>query len=112
MNSASEILCPSCRAAVPADAYFCPQCGKNLRARPPSISLAQQLIVYAVSLLLPPFGLWYVWKYLKQPDKKSKRVGIAALTLTVMSLAATIWITEALLNSVNQSLNTLNQLNF
>ena len=106
-------FCPSCFAAVPADAFFCPKCGKNLKTRPVSNSIFNQIVVYLVSILLPPFGLWYAWKYLKQPDPLSKRIGIAAVVLTVISIIVTVWITKAFINSINSSLNSsLNQFNF
>lgn len=108
MDSSTETICPSCLAAVAADAYFCPNCGKALKNKPTSASVSRQIIVYAVSLFLPPFGLWYVWKYLRQADKKSKIIGAAALVLTIVSTIMTMWATKAMLDSINQSINALN----
>ncbi len=105
-------FCPSCFTVLPPEANFCPKCGMALKNNPPSISILKQITVYGVSLLLPPLGLWYVWKYLRQPDKKSKEIGVAALVLTIISLAITIWTAKIMLDSVNESLGTLNQLSF
>ncbi len=100
-----ESTCQKCGAAISPDAYFCPNCGAILREKPASTSLAAQIKVYAVSALLPPFGLVYVWKYLKQPDDASKRVGWIALVLTVLMPVLTVWLTIATINSFNQALD-------
>ena len=106
------IKCKECGHEISDEALACPNCGKPQRDRPPSISLSTQITVYAVSLFLPPFGLWYVWKYLRQKDGKLKRIGIAALILTVISVVFTIWFTERLMNSINQALNSVNIYNY
>lgn len=57
-----------------------------------------------MSLLLPPFGFWYAWKYWGQDDEKSKKIAVTAAVLTIISIVITIWVTEVLINSINQSL--------
>jgi len=108
MDAPSKIICPACRATVLAASHFCPNCGKPLRDKLPAVSLSGQAIVCAVSLFLPPFGLWYAWKYLKQPDVKSKNIGIAALILTAISLIVTVWLVRGLVDLFNQALNSAN----
>jgi len=49
--------------------------------------------VDAVSALLPPCGLVYVWRYYKQSDRGSHRIAAIALALTILMTAATVWIT-------------------
>ncbi len=105
MDTPSTVICPACRAVVPVDSFFCPNCGKPLREKPLQTTIWKQIGVYFVSLFLPPFGLWYVWKYLRSGDSKAREIGIVALVLTVISIAVTIWTAVALGNSVNQTLN-------
>jgi hypothetical protein len=112
MQNQSETICPSCRSTNPAAAYFCAACGKQLKDRPPATTLSRQIIVYFVSLFLPPFGLWYAWKYIKQTDNASKRIGVAAAILTIISIIITIQFTIGFVSSFNQSLNQLNGLYF
>ncbi|MFH1820732.1 MAG: hypothetical protein ABH805_02365 [Candidatus Nealsonbacteria bacterium] len=112
METLSEIICPACRSRVQAISYFCPNCGKPLRSKPQSVSLSRQLIIYSVSLFLPLFGFWYAWKYLKQADDKSKKIGWAAIILTTVSVIIAIWITKDLVDSFTQALNNINDLNF
>ena len=77
-----------------------------------SVTLYRQIVIYSVSLFLPPFGFWYAWKYLKQTDDASKRIGVIAVILTVLSILVTIWFTEEFINATFQSLNSINNMNF
>lgn len=97
--------CPSCGAVVHEDDFFCPQCGAKLKEKPPSITILTQILVYLLSVFLPPLGLWPAYKYLKQPDQKSKNIGIIAIVLTVIGTALTIWLSIGVLNSINQTLS-------
>lgn len=106
------IKCKECGHEISNEALKCPNCGKPQRDKPPSVSLSRQIIAYSVSLFLPPFGLWYVWKYLKQKDGKSKKIGIAVLILTIISIIVMIWFTERFVNSINQTLNSINIYNY
>jgi hypothetical protein len=112
METQSEVTCPSRKSAVPTIAYFCSNCGKKLRDKPPATTLSRQIIVYLVSLFLPPFGFWYAWKYLKRVDYESRKIGIVAVILTIISILVTIWFAEGYINSVSQSLNSINNFNF
>jgi len=106
------IKCKECGHEISDEALACPNCGKPQRNKPLSVSLLRQITVYSISLFLPPFGFWYVWKYLKQKDGKSKKIGIAALILTIISIIFTIWFTKRLVNSINQTLNSINIYNY
>jgi uncharacterized membrane protein YvbJ len=105
------IKCKECGHEISDEALTCPNCGKPQKDKPSEVSISKQTYVYFVSLFLPPFGLWYVWKYLKQKDQKSKKIGWGALILTVVSLAITIWLTQKTIDSLNQSLNSFDILN-
>lgn len=106
------IKCKECGHEISDEALACPNCGKPQKDKPPSVSLSRQMVVYFVSLFLPPFGLWYVWKYLKQKDNKSKKIGIAALILTIISIIGMMWLVKGFMNSVNQTLNSVNIYNY
>jgi len=108
METQPEIICPSCKSAIQADANFCPVCGKQLKA---DTRLLKKIIVYSVSLFLPPFGLWYAVKYLKQGDYESRKIGIISIILTIISILASVWLTAGAMDSISQSLNSINNLN-
>jgi len=94
--------CLYCRGNIVLADYFCPHCGKKLREKPLATNLARQIYIYLLSLLLPPLGLWPAIKYLRQQDEKSKKIGLAALVLTIISLLAAIWLSMGFINSLNQ----------
>ena len=98
------IICPKCGSMVPASAYFCPQCGKPLKAKPISTSFSKQVLVYLVSFFLPPFGLTYTWQYYKQGDEKSKEIALFSLILTIVSVILTLWAANSIMSSLTQSL--------
>ena len=97
-------VCPVCHFPLTDNYYFCPNCGKQLKE--PPISIAKQLSVYAVSVLLPPLGLWPGIKYLLAESPQTKKVGIIAIILTVVSSIITIWLFMGIMNGVNQSLGS------
>ena len=98
-------MCPSCHAPGQTGAYFCQNCGAALKDKPPPTSVGAQIKVYAVSVLLPPFGLIYVWRYLKQSDEASRRIGWIALILTIVMTIATLWLSVVAMDSFNQLVN-------
>ncbi len=110
MENQTEIVCPSCGATVKSTAYFCSDCGKQLKDKPPVKTLLGQTIVYIVSLFLPPFGLYYVWKYFKAGDYESRKIALIALILTLASTIITIWISAGFITAVFQSINEINSI--
>jgi len=83
--------------------YFCPNCGKKIKEPPLSTSIGKQIYIYALSILLPPLGLWPGIKYLLQGSTKARIIGIVAIVLTIISTVLTIKIT---LDFVNSQINT------
>jgi len=112
MENQLEIICPACKSSVPADSFFCPNCGKELKPKSPSSTIVKQIVIYFVSLFLPPFGLWYAWKYLKAGDYKSKKIGAVAIILTIISIVVTLWLAGGFINSVYQSIKIINSISY
>lgn len=71
---------------------------------PPVTSVSRQMVIYLISFFLAPLGLCFAWKYLKQDDRKSKNIGVAAIALTIVSVALAVWTVAGLFNSVSQVL--------
>ena len=107
-----EEKCLKCHITVRPTDYFCYNCGNNLRPVPPSISLVDQVALYLKSILIPPFGILWAIKYLKQDSVKSKIVGIVTIILTLTSLIICSILFKNIVNKVNnqvsEQLNTLN----
>ena len=77
--------------------------------KPLSTTFLKQLLIYSVSFFLPPLGIWPAIKYLRQSDEKSKKIGLVALFLTIISIVITSWLTISFINSFNKELG--NQFN-
>ncbi|MCL4392404.1 zinc-ribbon domain-containing protein [Patescibacteria group bacterium] len=99
-------FCPHCGAGVTPDAIFCSHCGKPLEEPKLSTSIGKQILIYFVSLFLPPFGLAWTFKYLRQQNKTARTVGLVSLILTIVGIIGTVWITMGLLNNLSSSLNS------
>jgi hypothetical protein len=106
MEISPGIFCPSCNAQIAPPANFCSNCGKKLRTAPLATSVFRQILVYLISFFLAPIGLWYAWKYLRQPDRKSKIIGAVAIALTLVAVAIAIWTTAGIYNLLSQYLDS------
>ena len=111
-SSIQPSICPFCHLATTPDEYFCHNCGKKLREKELSTTIGRQIYVYAISVLLPPAGIWWGVKYLRQEDSKSQKIGIAAIILTVASLLINLWFILEFYKSYTQKLNdSMQQIN-
>ena len=95
-------LCSVCHAAVRPTDYFCFNCGKNLHLKLLSTSIGSQLVLYVKTILLMPFGIVWGVRYLKQPNRASKLVGLTAIAITIILLVVITKYTVDLVNTVNE----------
>ena len=101
-----EPTCPKCHIAVRPSDYFCFNCGAPLHPKPLSTNLATEIMYYAGSILLPPLGFWWGFKYLRQPDAVSKRIAILCMVFTTVSFIITsIW-AVGYINKINATVNS------
>ena len=105
----SQLICKHCKGNISSSDYFCPNCGEKVKEKLLPTTIGRQLLVYLLSVFLPPLGIWPAIKYLRQQDEKSKKIGLAALLLTIASIVITSWLTINFINSFKEGLN--NQLN-
>lgn len=99
-------ICPHCNSPVTTTDYFCPNCGKPIRRKPQNLSINRQIIVYLISFLLPPLGLWPAFRYLKDDNPKAHTIGYIAIVLTILSVIISIWSTYAIIGGINQAINS------
>jgi uncharacterized membrane protein YqaE (UPF0057 family) len=95
-------LCPFCHFPLTQSYYFCPNCGKKLNE--PPITTLKEIGVYLLSIFLPPLGLWPGIRYLFSKNQRTRRAGIIAIILTILSTIITIWLTMAFMGQLTQSL--------
>ncbi|HEY5220821.1 MAG TPA: zinc ribbon domain-containing protein [Candidatus Paceibacterota bacterium] len=84
------MICPICHFPVRPEYYFCPNCGAKLTTPPLGVSLLDQLLLYAFSIILPwifylAITKWQGIKYLRAPDARAKQMGLIALILLIVS---------------------------
>lgn len=96
--------CKKCGGEISANDYFCPHCGAKLKTPPYPTTAWSQIKAYLVSVFFPPFGLWYVYRYFRNGDGKSKKIAVVAAILTVASIAFTVWVTQIALDSLNREI--------
>jgi len=92
------ISCPSCHQPAKITDYFCSNCGKKLKSQPLSTSLPSQITLYLKTLLLPPFGLIWGYRYLRQSNTQSKFVGLFTIIITIIEI---VWLTQITINIIN-----------
>jgi hypothetical protein len=103
-----EILtCPVCHVTVRPTDFFCYNCGKNLQQAPPPISLNSQIGIYLGSVFLAPMGIIWGLRYLKQSDTPSKRIGVLAMALSVITILV---VTRWLIGTYNAAMTQVNQI--
>lgn len=103
-----QLVCPKCNNPVAPTDLFCPHCGVKLG--PETISLGRQIYIYTISLLAPPFGLIWTFKYLMDPKKRF--VGIIAGIITIISLILTIQLTMGFFQGVQSQLNSVQNVGY
>jgi hypothetical protein len=99
------IPCPFCNQEIDPTAFFCPLCGKNVRAKPLSTSIGARILVYLLSVLVPPFGLGLTFRYLRSPDSKAKKIGRISMILTITALIVICWLTFYLTKNISDQVN-------
>lgn len=106
-----EPLCPVCHTAVRPTDYYCFNCGKNLHEKPLEISTIAEYGYYAASVFLPPIGLYWAFRFIKNGDERAKRIGWILIVFTVIStLVASLWVgrmLRAASDQVNQQMQLL-----
>lgn len=99
-----QLTCPSCKSPILETYFYCPNCGKMVKRKPPSTSLSKQISLYLFCIFFPPFGAIPGLRYLSQEDSKSKTIGGVALVLTTVSLILTVVFTVQFVNQVQSSI--------
>jgi amino acid transporter len=103
-------ICPKCHTTVRSSDFFCFNCGTNLKPKPLNTTLSYQLLLYIGCILLPPLGIIWGIRYLKEPKQSSKIIGIISIILTLISLIVGIILSINIINNVNSQVSKQLQL--
>jgi len=102
-----EPVCPFCHQIVRDSDFYCSSCGRKLHEKPLPTSIFVELLYYLGSILLPPLGIFWGIKYLKQNDEDAKRIGLLSIVFTVISFIVTIIWTMSLIRSISSQADTI-----
>jgi hypothetical protein len=101
-----EHICPGCHLPVGPTDYFCANCGKNLHPPPVSLSAGTIVSLCLGSLILPPMGIIWSFKYLRDSRTPAKLFGLALILVTVVLLIVLTQWTISVINQVNDKVNS------
>lgn len=101
----NSLLCPACQFKIQSDWFFCPNCAKELKEKPPIITIGRQIFMYLVSFFLTPLGLGWGLKYVKYKDPKTKIIGIVCIALTILSFIFMIISLKSFIEQYGKMLN-------
>jgi hypothetical protein len=98
-------VCPVCHIAVRPTDYFCFNCGKNLHPKPLVLTPGKIASQFVGTLMLPPVGIIWGIRYLREPDRKIRAFGIALMITTVAELIMLVIYTISTFNYINSQVN-------
>lgn len=93
---APPAICPRCHQSVLPEYYFCPNCGVKLSDPPLGTGIADQVLLYAFSVVLPwilyiAVTRWRGLRYLRSPDPRARQIGTIAAVFLALSSVLMIW---------------------
>lgn len=97
--------CPVCHSVIKISDYYCYNCGKALRVAPKSVSLTSIILYSIASLVLPPMGILWGIRFIRDGQPRSKALGISLIILTIVELIVLTISTIQLVNTVNEQVN-------
>ncbi|HEX8965845.1 MAG TPA: zinc ribbon domain-containing protein [Patescibacteria group bacterium] len=104
----STTVCPKCGNTIFPTDEFCAHCGFRLSFQKDSFSIGKIIWIIFVSVVLPPFGLVWTFKYFKSKNPSQKKIAIMSLVLTIVSVILNIWLGIGIFSAVNQQINQVN----
>ena len=98
--------CPVCHVAVRPTDYYCYNCGRNLHPAPPSLTTATLIPLLLRTVFLPPMGIIWGFRYVKQEGSQYKTVGYAMMIITVVVLIVAVRATMSIVNTATTQMNS------
>jgi len=77
-----------------------------LRPKPLPTSISSQVILYLKSIIFLPLGIIWGIRYLRQPDKRSKIVGLITIILTIVIIVIATRATVNFIDTLNDQINS------
>ena len=99
-------LCSNCKKEIASEDIFCPHCGHKTDRPGTVLTSPQRIKIYLASFFLSPFGLIWFFKYFRDENPENKKVGYAALVITLLPLILTMIIGARYIKSFSTIINT------
>jgi len=89
-------ICPVCHQPVRPEFYFCPNCGKDLKEKPVSVSAGAQTSLYLMSIVTPllcflTIRWWKGMRYLRSSNPQARLIGFVAAVLMAVTTIVLTW---------------------
>ena len=101
-----NVTCPTCHTTVRITDYFCFNCGANLHPKPVSLSAVNLIPLFLGTVLLPPMGIVWGIRYIREKSSASKVVGFLAIIITIIILIIGVQVIINVINTVNNQVNS------
>jgi uncharacterized BrkB/YihY/UPF0761 family membrane protein len=67
---------------------------------PTPLSIRKKLTIYILSVVLAPFGLYWFFKYVRNPDYENRKVAWIVLMLTVVAVVISTLILKSYISTL------------
>jgi hypothetical protein len=102
------IICHKCKTENNPTNYFCANCGGKIREKP--VTVWRQVYIYTISILMPPLGLVWTFRYFRSKEQKLRIIAWVALILTIVSSAVNIIFFFDFLQTLFNEVNAINNM--
>jgi uncharacterized membrane protein YvbJ len=96
--------CPFCNNLVNPDDTFCSHCGKKLPDRNTPFSTPLKIKMFLLSVILTPFGLYWFFKYFKDPNPEKKKTAYTILYITIFMIVVLVIVNYYFIKSLTSSI--------
>lgn len=96
--------CPFCKNVIDPDDTFCSHCGKKLPDRNAPFPTAQKIKMFLFSIILAPFGLYWFFKYFKDPNSERRKVAYTILYITIFMIIILLIVNYYFIKSLTNSI--------
>lgn len=101
----SPPVCGKCGNQIRPTDNYCSNCGVQVREQ--QVSIGKQIYIYLVSILLPPLGLIWTFKYFRASHSNQRTVAIVSLLLTIIGTVVTLWMFFGFMQTLQQQMNAV-----
>jgi predicted nucleic acid-binding Zn ribbon protein len=96
--------CPYCNNVINPEDIFCSECGKKLPDKNAPFSTAQKIKMFLFSIILAPFGLYWFFKYFKDPIPEKKKTAYVILYITILMVLVLVVVNYYFIRSLTSSI--------